>query len=131
LVVISDDTWALLKQIYAILEHFNVTTLSLKGTVKQAYHGSLWECLPMLEYLIEKLEALRAEHPLLEYPSPLPVKARKTATVVIPDPLTNQFLTITINNAWSKLDKYYTLTDESIAYVRGGGTESCLEIDIL
>jgi hAT family C-terminal dimerisation region len=115
-VAIDDDTWALLESICAVLEHFNIATLSLEGAAKQAHHGSLWECLPMLEYLIEKLEALRAEYPLLEPPPP-PVKGRKTAVVVTPKPSTDQFLAIAINNAWGKLDKYYTLTDESIAYV--------------
>jgi hypothetical protein len=71
----------------------------------------------MLEYLIEKLEALRAEYPLSESPPPPLVKGRKTAVAVTPQPLTEQFLAIAINNAWSKLDKYYTLTDESVAYV--------------
>jgi hypothetical protein len=71
----------------------------------------------MLKYLIEKLEALRAEYLLLESPPPPLVKGRKTAVAVILQPSTEQFLTIAINNTWSKLDKYYILTDESIAYV--------------
>jgi hypothetical protein len=32
--VIDDDTWALLERISAILEHFNVATLSLEGAAK-------------------------------------------------------------------------------------------------
>lgn len=115
--VINDSTWALLEHICAILEHFNVATLSLEGAAKQAHHGSLWECLPMLEYLIEKLEALRTEYPLSKPLSPPPAKGKRITIMVTPEPSTEQFLAIAINNAWSKLDKYYTLTDESVAYV--------------
>jgi hypothetical protein len=43
---------------------------------------------------------------------------RRNAVPLPPsEPLADQFLAIAIRNAWVKLDKYYNLTDRSVAYV--------------
>src|SRR5690242_3391912 len=72
-------------------------------------------CLPMIEYLIAEVENLRAKYPL---PDPPPSKRRKHANLITPsEPSSERFITLAINNAWVKLNKYYTLSDDSVAYI--------------
>jgi hypothetical protein len=129
---ISADTWVLIEQLCAILEEFEVATTELEGHGAHGYHGSLYECLPSMEDLLGKLETLRKLHPTkddrqqLHSSSPSRSQPQsssrrgKASQYVAPLPATpdrDDFLAIAINNAWVKLNKYYALSDDSVAYV--------------
>lgn len=126
---ISDETWSLIGQICEILEHFSYATLTLEGAAKDGHHGSLWECLPMIETLLRQLERLKVQYPLQDENSAVPLppvptrrgrasqSTRRIPTVSAVPATTDTFLSIGLNNAWKKLDKYYLLTDKSPAYV--------------
>lgn len=126
---ISDDTWSLIGKICDILEHFEYATLALEGAATDGHHGALWECLPMLEELLLKVEELKKEYPLREelptnVPPPPPTRRARLSQTAPPlppssidPPLSNTFIAVGLNNAWQKLNKYYTLTDKSTVYV--------------
>jgi hypothetical protein len=63
-VAISDETWELVDRICDILNIFDYATKKLQGAAKEALHGSLWECLPMIEVLLNGIEELKLEYPL-------------------------------------------------------------------
>lgn len=121
--IISDETWDLLDEICSILELFDYATEKLQGAAKDSKHGSLWECLPMIETLLKQVENLKMKYPLLTeqtaVPTPSNRKPKSSQSTSLPTqgPSSESFLAIAINNAWLKLDKYYTLTDMTEVYV--------------
>jgi hAT family C-terminal dimerisation region len=90
--LLSHDDWEELKHLMAILQPFHQFCLSLENT---NVNGSLSKVLPSMEILLEKLETAKVEY--LDHPS--------------------AHLCTCINLAWSKLDKYYTLTGQSPVYI--------------
>src|SRR5271170_7714293 len=74
-----------------------------------------------MELLLKQLEKLKLQYPhsddLPAIPASTASKRRNAVPSSPSEPLADQFLTIAVNNAWVKLDKYYNLTDRSIAYV--------------
>ena len=82
--------------------------------------------IPIIETLLKQLEKLRAQYALQDqrFTAPLPViparrgKSNQSIPPVLPSPIpTETFLAVRLNNAWKKLNKYYTLTDKSPVYV--------------
>ena len=59
-------------------------------------NGLMWQVLPAMDTLLQQLEHAKAQY------------ASRTD---------GGFLKTSINNAWIVMDKYYTLTDKSPAYV--------------
>lgn len=122
-VMISDESWDLLDEICTILELFDYATEKLQGAAKDGKHGSLWECLPMIEILLKQVENLKIKHPLLDEQIVVPIpsnrrsKSSQSTSSLAQRPSSDSFLAIAINNAWLKLDKYYTLTDMTEVYV--------------
>lgn len=118
---LDDLAWSRLQVVCDILEKFEYTTKTLEGCAKEGHHGALWECLPAMELLLKQLEDLKFQYPLLDhYPVISRASQSRRRNAAPPPPselLVDQFFAISINNAWVKLDKYYNLTDRSIAYV--------------
>jgi hypothetical protein len=118
---LDDLAWSRLQVVCDILEKFEYATKTLEGSAKEGHHGTLWECLPAIELLLKQLEDLKLQYPLLNN-SPAIFSAsqgrrKNNASTPASQPVADQFFAIAVNNAWVKLDKYYDLTDRSIAYV--------------
>ena len=75
------------------LQPFHEVTLVLEGLAQNAYFGSIWEALPTLAVLLQKMEEGMNET----------IAARNAR-----DPLA-----VAYQNAWEKLRKYYSLTDDA------------------
>ena len=89
---LSDQDWEDLADLAKALQPFHQATKRLEGIAKSGY-GSLWECLPVMEYLLTDLEA---QVPAYDIQTPLQA---------------------VVNNAWNKLHTYYNLTDRSPYYI--------------
>jgi hypothetical protein len=97
---LADDTlskaeWEELKQIEALLEPFYLLTKRLEGNAVDGHHGSIWEALPTIEYLLQHLEQAKKKHKR------------------------DKFLMTCINLAWDKLHDYYALMDNTPIYALG------------
>jgi hypothetical protein len=92
--LLSSDDWLELRDLLELLQPLKQVSLCLQSDGKDCYHGSLWESLTAIDYLMTKLERLKAQH------SRLPNSHFKAA----------------INLGWKKLNKYYTLSDNTPAY---------------
>lgn len=93
---ISPDDWLQLGELHGLLEPIHETSLRVQS--QSGIHGatgSLYEALPAMDYVLTKLEAAR------------------DALTYMP---ANHFKAC-VNLGWKKLDYYYTLTDNSPAYV--------------
>ena len=64
------------------------------GQCLASLHGSLYESLPGIDYLMTKLEELKEQHYHLQ----------------------DSHFKASIHLGWKKLDKYYNLSDETAAY---------------
>jgi len=107
-----------------MLKLFNYATETPQGAAKNGRHESLWERLPMIETLLKQVENLKIRHPLLDkqtvaaaQPSPKSKFAPSASSLAAQSSSSHSFLPVAINNAWLKLDKYYTLTDMTEVYV--------------
>jgi hypothetical protein len=87
---LTQEDWDVLKWLAQGLEVFWTQTQRLQGKAKFGHHGAIWEALPAMEYLLAHRERLKARTPQSE-----------------------PRLWECVNNAWSKMTKYYTLTDKS------------------
>jgi hypothetical protein len=83
----------MLEQTFEDLLTFYHATLRLEGSAKRGHHGSIWEALPVLEALLEKMEEGRGGE-----------QSNRRAKSI---------RAISHQNAWEKLLKYYNLTDRS------------------
>ena len=78
----------------------------------------------MIETLLYQVKDLKTKYPLSEnqtaFPAPLNRRSKSsqsTSSLPTQGHSSDSFLTIVINNTWLKLDKYYTLTDITKAYI--------------
>jgi hypothetical protein len=105
------------------LQLFENATKAVEGSGDHGHHGVLWECLPIFESILLKLERLKEEYPVQEeltVTAFAPSKGRKTVPPPQPPPRrtnVDQFMAVAINHAWLKIEKYYILTDKSPAYI--------------
>ena len=90
---LTEQEWRHLIDIVTGLQPFHEVTLVLEGLAQNAHFGAIWEALPALGVLLERME-----HGLNQ------TIAERNAR----DPLA-----IAYQNAWEKLLKYYGLTDEA------------------
>jgi hypothetical protein len=90
---LSDDDWRHLEEIAAALKPFHTATLRVEGQAGQGHHGSIWEFLPILEYLLGDQEKAIQK---------LKIQGRSKSP-----------LAVAHQNAWEKLKKYYNKTDDS------------------
>jgi hypothetical protein len=95
---LSPEDWAILQRFCNLLRPFKEMTKRIEGNANKAgYEGSqgaVWEVLESMDFLSSKLEALAAS-----------VKHEPA-----------DYFTVGIETGWSKLQKYYTLTDQSAIY---------------
>jgi hypothetical protein len=88
------DDWYELKELYDILSPLKVASLDVQSDGKDCRHGSLFESLQSMDWLLHELEKRKKEH------HHLPSSHFKAC----------------INLGWKKLNKYYLLSDETAAY---------------
>lgn len=92
----ADDDWLHLQEISNGLLPFYEVTERLEGLAKFGHHGAIWEALPSLTILLDAMKAgvtqTQATRGSRNTPSPL---------------------TVAYQNAWEKLQKYYSLTDNA------------------
>lgn len=85
---LSEDNWMILRIIHDVLDQVAQTTLALESSV-----STLDNVLPAMDFILEQFEHHKELH-----------KHDKTMASMF-------------NSGWSKLEKYYNMTDESPAYV--------------
>jgi hypothetical protein len=85
---LTNHDWLTLQHINKYLKFFHQATLATEG-----HYATIEKVLSTMEFLLEKLETAKAEFAEDSYMSP------------------------SINASWSKLDKYYGLTERSPAYI--------------
>ena len=90
---LSDAEWLYLNDVITGLQPFHEVTLFLEGLAQHASFGAIWEALPALGVLLQKMETGLNE-----------ITAARGAR----DPLA-----VAYQNAWEKLQKYYELTDDA------------------
>ena len=90
------DKWIQLEQLMEILAPFKEFTKALEGNGYDGMHGLMWQVLPTMDMLLQRLEHAKAQY-----------ASRHDGG----------FLKTSVNNAWIMMDKYYMLTDQSPAYV--------------
>jgi hypothetical protein len=119
--LLIEEDWYILTQVADALYHFDYATTRLEGLGKKAEFGAMWEVIPMIEELQEQLILLQQQYPLsttfketeLDNYSQISEDDRPGA-----NPAT-EFMTESVNCAFTKLKKYYDLTDRSTWYIAG------------
>ncbi|PNP40319.1 hypothetical protein THARTR1_11250 [Trichoderma harzianum] len=91
----SAEDWSVIAECLAILKPLKVATKRLEGRPKDGKFGAIWEVLLTMEWLLKHLEESKLQHERDEEP----------------------YLRIGCNLGWMKLDQYYTLTEDSPAYL--------------
>ena len=92
---LDDDEWHHLESVVKGLQPFHEVTLALEGLAHNGYFGSIWEALPALAVLLQKME-----------------EGLNEARAANPRNPQNR-LAVAYQGAWEKLQKYYSLTDEA------------------
>jgi hypothetical protein len=92
--ILSKEDWHVLQTVQELMFPFWLLTMRLEGNSPTGSHGTIWEVLPAMEVLIDRLE-----------------KALKIYT-----PRKSKFINAYINNARIKLQDYYRLLDDSLVY---------------
>ena len=59
---LSADDWNILARTRDILQPFYYLTIRLQGRAKYASHGSIWEALPSLNFLLNGLKEKSKEY---------------------------------------------------------------------
>ena len=90
--LLTDEDWDQLEVIYRILRPFKRVTKRLEGRAENGECDSFWEGLPVLETLLSHVKLIKTEY------------------------VSHKQLTISLNEAWSKLRQYYERMDKSSAY---------------
>jgi hypothetical protein len=107
---LTDEEWRILAETHRILQPLFYSTKHLEGRGRTATHGSIWETLPSMEYILSHFENLKTQYAYDDY-----MQAEDVAT----DEMTvesRKHFREAINNAWRKLNDYYTLLDDSPVY---------------
>ncbi|KAG6990049.1 Zinc finger BED domain-containing protein RICESLEEPER 2 [Fusarium oxysporum f. sp. conglutinans] len=91
----SVEDWSVITEYLAILKPLKIATKRLEGRPKEGKFGAIWEVLLTMEWLLKHLEEFKVQHELDEEPH----------------------LRIGCNLGWRKLDRYYTLTEDSPVYL--------------
>jgi hAT family C-terminal dimerisation region len=108
---LTEEDWRVLCEIHHILEPFFYQTKYTEGRAKSAVHGCIWETLPSIEFLLSHLERLKTHYQSESCPPADP----KVSDAELSNE-NRQRIRECINNAWSKLDQYYKLLDDSPVY---------------
>ena len=81
-------------QDYELLRPFWNATKDLEGNVERGHYGSLWKALPTIKARLIKLEKAKVMYPIKQEP----------------------FFYQSINNAWDKLEHYYSFINNFPVY---------------
>ncbi|OBS17423.1 hypothetical protein FPOA_12072 [Fusarium poae] len=92
---IAAEDWSIIAEYLAILKPLKIATKRLEGRPQEGKFGAIWEVLLTMEWLLKHLEEAKLQHERDEEPH----------------------LRIGCNLGWMKLDQYYTLTEDSPAYL--------------
>jgi hypothetical protein len=130
---LSTNDWNVLARTRDILQPFYDLTLTLQSRASDARHGSIWEALPALDFLLNGLEEKCKEYGIelaeaseqvtesIAQTKPAKKSTRKVKEAVqqpVNECATTDIMHIStcINNCWAKLRKYYRLMDQSPVY---------------
>ncbi|KAJ3453314.1 hypothetical protein MRS44_017561 [Fusarium solani] len=91
----ATEDWSVIAEYLAILKPLKIATKRLEGRPQEGKFGAIWEVLLTMEWLLKHLEEAKVRHERDEEP----------------------YLRIGCNLGWMKLDQYYTLTEDSPAYL--------------
>ncbi|KAL6402752.1 hypothetical protein AUP68_14088 [Ilyonectria robusta] len=91
----ATEDWSVIAEYLAILKPLKIATKRLEGRPQEGKFGAIWEVLLTMEWLLKHLEEAKVQHERDEEP----------------------YLRIGCNLGWMKLDQYYTLTEDSPAYL--------------
>lgn len=94
---LTADDWAELTEMKELLKPLKAATMVLEGNAVEGAKGALWEVLPQFEYCLNKLEGKKAQ---LQHQNRASVRHFRAC----------------VNLAWTVLDRYYRITDDSPAY---------------
>lgn len=93
---LTEEDWDILTRILSLLEPFKKLTARMEGRAMEGCRGAIWETLPSMDFLLEHIERAKLEYEHL-----------------------HKHIYSSLNNAWYKLNNYYSLTDMSPIYVAG------------
>lgn len=92
--LLTTNDWQELGQLLLLLKPLKTCSKAVQSDGKDCHHGSLFENLQAMDFLLSTLEDLKKKHNYL------------------PD----SHFKASINLGWKKLNKYYTLSDDTAAY---------------
>jgi hypothetical protein len=92
--ILSKEDWQTLQTIHDLMFPFWLLTMKLQGNAPSGSYGVIWEILPAMEVLINRLEDASEKYTYKK----------------------SKFIHASINNAWLKLRQYYRLLDDSPIY---------------
>ena len=105
---LTTKNWRVLTEVLSHLKPFYDMTMRLQSRAKEGHHGTLWEGLPAMEFLLDKVISAKANH----------ATRIEAKTLDEDDPVakTNKHIATSLDNCWGKLDQYYTMLDETPVY---------------
>lgn len=125
---LSSNDWDVLARTRDILQPFFDLTIRLQGRASRASHGSIWEALPTLDFLLNELEVKSKEYGVrltgtqgrdstVQSRESAKRSTRKKAPLDPPEELdAPENIASCIDSSWAKLRKYYELMDRSPVY---------------
>ncbi len=111
---LSSHNWDILSRTAELLKPFNDQTIRLQSRAPHASHGSLWETVPTIEFLLSGLEEHAVRYGRDDKSKKKVTKRALKQTDI--DDSDHEHLLACIKNAWDKLDDYYQRMDESPVY---------------
>ena len=102
------------------MQPFFDQTIRLQGRASHATHGSIWEALPTLDFLLNELEE-KSKHYGAEL-TESPKKSIRNGKKGVQKPIEGRdasdtvHISTCIDSCWAKLRKYYRLMDQSPVY---------------
>ena len=116
---LSSSDWEILALTAEILKPFYDQTLRLQSKATEASHGSLWETIPTIEFLLSGLEtqATRFGRNVDKVDKGKKVSSKRAPKQKEEDDYDHhQHLLVCVKNAQDKLEEYYKRMQESPVY---------------
>ena len=115
---LSRNDWNILARARDILQPFFDLTLRLQGRASRATHGSIWEALSALDFLLNELKEKSKEYGAQSREAPIDKRSSRKKGVQKPanNESENAHIASSIDSCWAKLRKYYELMDQSPVY---------------
>jgi len=108
---LTTEDWRVLAEVLSHLKPFHEMTIRLQSRAKEAHHGTIWEGLPCMEFLLDKIISAKQDH-----------AARMAVEIAAFDEndegaRTNKHIATSLDYCWAKLDEYYRMLDDTPVYV--------------